>query len=79
MKLAKKDGVTYAVAKEVRRSVGDCHAMFKMLSSYAALGKTVVVVENGIRVTKCPPAYARGVWPDKNVGMSGKTAGRGAP
>jgi hypothetical protein len=36
--------------------------MYQMLKSYEKLGETTVVVENGIRITKCPPAYAHGVW-----------------
>jgi len=25
--------------------------------------------ENGMTITKCPPAYAVGAWPQKNVGV----------
>ena len=68
MKLTKASEVTQAIAKQVRRSIGDCHQMYKMLSSYAVLGKPTVIVENGVRITKCPPAYAHGIWPGKSVG-----------
>lgn len=69
MQFASADGVTQGVARQVRKPVGDCHQMFKMLSSYAALpGKPVVVVENGVTVTKCPPSYARGAYPQRSVG-----------
>jgi hypothetical protein len=72
MELAAKDGVTPEVARKVRKHITECHRMYKLLSGYAALGKPKIVVENGVRVTKCPPAYACGVWPDRNVGYSKK-------
>jgi hypothetical protein len=52
----------------MRKSLEQCHQMHRMLSSYSGLPTPIVVVENGIRITKCPPAYARGAWPHKNVG-----------
>jgi hypothetical protein len=69
MLLAASAGVTQAIARQVKKPVGECHTMFKMLSSYAALpGKTVSVIENGLKITKCPPGYARGIFPQRNVG-----------
>lgn len=62
MDLAGDVGVTQAIAKKVGRSFGDCCAMYQLLKEHEKLGKASVVVENGIRFTKCPPAYARGVW-----------------
>lgn len=72
MELAGTKGVDFRIAKQVRRSLVDCQAMYDILKEHAALGgKPVVVVKNGIRFTKCPPAYARGVYPGKSVGTSG--------
>ncbi|MCE9565812.1 MAG: hypothetical protein K8U57_27625 [Planctomycetes bacterium] len=68
MELAPTGDITKEIARAVGKHVVECHKMFKMLYSYAALGKPEIVVENGVRITKCPPAYARGVWPDRNVG-----------
>ncbi len=68
MEMAARAGVTYQTAKKLRKSVADCHIMFKMLSSYAAFAKPMIVVENGVRITKYPPGYARGAYPQRNVG-----------
>jgi hypothetical protein len=68
MKLAETRGVTYQIAKIVRKSVADCHIMYRLLKENASLGKLTVVVEDGIRITKCPPGYARGVYPQRSVG-----------
>jgi hypothetical protein len=65
---AKEGGVSLSASRALNRSIESCRAMFAMLKDYASLGKPVIVVENGIRVTKCPPAYARGVYPQRNVG-----------
>ena len=59
--------VTLPIARAIRKSYEDCLSMHDMLSAYAVLGKPKIVVENGVRITKYPPAYARGVWPDRNV------------
>lgn len=56
-----------AIGKKVGKPPGECAEMHRMLTGYAQLGETKIVVENGLRVTKCPPAYARGVWPQRNV------------
>lgn len=55
------------VSKKLRRPAAECSAMHRMLLGYAKLGKTRIVIENGLRITKCPPAYARGVWVDNKV------------
>ncbi len=69
MRLAKEnDGkVSLAVAKKLRKQLEDAQTMHAMLTEYAVLGKPVVVIENGIKVTMCPPAYARGVWPSQKI------------
>ena len=68
MEMAVETGVTHQIAKKLRKGVADCHVMFKLLSSYAAFAKPEVVVENGVRVTKYPPGYARGAYPQRSVG-----------
>lgn len=49
------------VTRAIRRSYEDCVAMYNMLTDYKKLGKTTVVMESGVRITKCPPAYAHGI------------------
>lgn len=64
--------VTPSIARQVNHAMDQCYSMYRMLTEYANLGKPTVVIENGVRVTKCPPAYAGGVWPDRNVGTRGR-------
>lgn len=59
-------------AKAAQHTILDCMSMVRMLQEYPKLGKPKVVMENGVRITKCPPAYARGVFLDKSAGYSKK-------
>lgn len=68
--------VNLDIARKVRKSIEKCAELYAMLCENAAIGKPVVVVENGVRITKCPPAYARGIWPTQRVGYSGTSSGR---
>ena len=75
MQLAKKNNgsVTLSIARQVGHSLDQCHDMHRMLTGYSGLGKPTVVVEDGVRVTKCPPAYAGGVYPGWSVGAKGRS------
>jgi hypothetical protein len=70
MELAAENGgvVTAKIARKVRRSVGQCHSVYKMLTNYATMGAVKVVYENGVKITRCPPGYAGGIYPQKSVG-----------
>jgi len=54
-----------SVARAVKHSIEECAEMRYTLIGYSKLPKPVVVIENGVRVTKCPPAYASGVFSQK--------------
>jgi hypothetical protein len=56
-----------AIAKKVKKSIVECMEMAQMLISYKKLGKTTSIKEGGIKITICPPAFCRGVSPDRNV------------
>lgn len=70
MAVFKRDGaINLRNAREVGggHSALDCQAMHRMLEEYAILGKPRVEVRNGVKVTICPPALARGVFLQRNV------------
>ena len=73
MRLAADGPPTAAIAKVIGKHVVECRKMHKLLLSHAALpGKAVVIIENGLRITRCLPAFAGGIWPDRNVGSTGR-------
>lgn len=58
------------VARAMRRPVPVCASAHKRFSEQQALGATRTVMENGVRVTYCPPAWAGGVSPQNYVRAS---------
>ena len=70
-----ESGVTAKIARAVGHGISDCASMLHRLQEHASLGETKVVVEDGIKVYKCPAGYAWGAHPQRNVGYRNSKKG----
>lgn len=73
MELGQKGHINKDDARKVGIGYLWCREMFQALQQQEILGKPVVVVENGIQITRYPPAWARGVYPSKSAGSTGRS------
>lgn len=72
LQLCADGGLTPAKARKIKKPLWQCMQMLETLRQYHALGEPEVVVENGVRFTRFPPAWARGVTPGKSVGTKSR-------